>query len=77
VRLLLNSGDKRHLDNVTIVPCSERANRQRDIAKDKEPATPRLPDSQSDSELRRQTTKSEVCSRLGAARRHTVRLACW
>lgn len=41
VRLLLNSGDKRRLDSrVTIASCLERA---RDIAKDKEPATPRLP----------------------------------
>ena len=72
--LLLNSGDKRH-NSVTIIPCSERANRQRDIAKDKEPTTPRLPDSKSDSELHRQT-KSKVCFRLGAARRRTVRFAC-
>lgn len=42
VRLLLNSGDKRRLDSRSFL-FGARANRQRNIAKDKEPATPRLP----------------------------------
>lgn len=69
---------KRKASRVTIASCSERAQIDSVILlKTKNRQHPDYSfDSQPGFKLYEQSTKSQVCSRLGAAGRRTVRLTC-